>query len=345
MGKVASWLTSFVLFLIHVGYALVNAATSLRKGYCARDPLPLAIKRKQVPSHIALLFASHDDTSLDRFEGEMLDNIEEVVAWCQVVGIKRLTVYDRKGVLSRSSFALRERLQPEELEDDVSASESDIDYPLTPPLSDDSGSRPLSPQRDTPPKLHVTSLCLGRLESPAQATRRRRSLTKRHPHHKNDTTQEEPFCFHVISRQSGKAAISNTATSLSRQHCSASHSASDNFTVTQNEVNSILEGAVARCNALQEGVKSRYIGQYGFPSPELMIIHNILPNKRSKSVLELHGFPPWQIRLTEFYHTQYPRSSWSRWRLLWKPKYIAVDEVEFRRALDEFAAAEMRLGK
>ena len=97
MGKVMSWLASFFLFLIHVGYSLVNAATSLRKGLRARDPQPLATKRKQVPSHLALLFASHDDDALDQFEGEMVDNIEQAVAWCQVAGIKRLTVYDRKG--------------------------------------------------------------------------------------------------------------------------------------------------------------------------------------------------------------------------------------------------------
>ena len=41
-------------------------------------------------------------------------------------------------------------------------------------------------------------------------------------------------------------------------------------------------------------------GKYGFTGPDLMIIHNIIPQKRSRDVLELYGFPPWQIRLTEF---------------------------------------------
>ena len=44
-------------------------------------------------------------------------------------------------------------------------------------------------------------------------------------------------------------------------------------------------------------------------------------------------------------YNQYPTSAWSRWRLLWKPPYIPLDEVEFRRALDVYDSAEMRLGK
>ncbi len=100
MGSALSWLASIFLLLIHVGYSVVNAARSLREGLCARDPRPLAAKRKQVPSHLAVLFASHDDAALDLFESEMLDNIEQVVAWCQVAGVKRLTVYDRRGTSS-----------------------------------------------------------------------------------------------------------------------------------------------------------------------------------------------------------------------------------------------------
>lgn len=42
------------------------------------------------------------------------------------------------------------------------------------------------------------------------------------------------------------------------------------------------------------------IGEHGFPPPELMIVHHITPHRSPKSVLELHGFPPWQVSLTEF---------------------------------------------
>lgn len=205
MGKVMSWLTSSILLLIHVAYSIANAATSLHKRHSARDPQPLAVHRKQVPAHIALLFTCDDDRAAEPFEKDMLANVEQAVAWCRVVGIKRLTVYDRKGssvctslihsrktidcllpgILARSSFTLRAHLQPEAIEDDSSTSESEIDYPLTPPLSDDSGSRPLSPQREVPLKLHVTTLKLSNLDGSLQSTKKRhngRTLSRRHPH-------------------------------------------------------------------------------------------------------------------------------------------------------------------
>ena len=104
MGKATSWLTSYILFLIHLTYALVNAATSLYKLYTTRDPRPLTTKRRQLPSHLAILFACDDDDALDRFEGELLANIEQIVTWCRLVGIKRLTVYDRRGACTPNSI-------------------------------------------------------------------------------------------------------------------------------------------------------------------------------------------------------------------------------------------------
>ena len=106
MGKATSWLTSFLLFLVHVVYSVACAATSLRRWHSTRDPLPLVHNRKQVPAHVAVLFASHDDTALERFEGDILSNIAQLVAWCRLVGVKRLTVYDRKGLFSFSPHRL-----------------------------------------------------------------------------------------------------------------------------------------------------------------------------------------------------------------------------------------------
>jgi dehydrodolichyl diphosphate syntase complex subunit NUS1 len=36
----------------------------------------------------------------------------------------------------------------------------------------------------------------------------------------------------------------------------------------------------------------------GLPSPDLMIVHHVCPQDPPPP-LELHGFPPWQIALTE----------------------------------------------
>ena len=94
----------------------------------------------------------------------------------------------KKGVLARSIFTLRARLQPEAVDDECSTSESEVDYPLTPPLSDDAGSRPLSPQgdvREVPQKLHVTTLQLLHTDSWLETSKRRhggKTLTRRHLH-------------------------------------------------------------------------------------------------------------------------------------------------------------------
>lgn len=40
-------------------------------------------------------------------------------------------------------------------------------------------------------------------------------------------------------------------------------------------------------------------GEYGFSSPDLMIVHRRPPTGQWRSPVELEGFPPWQMRLTE----------------------------------------------
>ena len=102
MGKVATCLAAFGLFLIHFVYSLVNAATSLRKLCSARNPQPLTAKRRQLPSHLAVLFVCNHHVSLERFEEDIVANIEQIVGWCRLAGITQLTVYDREGEYSRT---------------------------------------------------------------------------------------------------------------------------------------------------------------------------------------------------------------------------------------------------
>lgn len=84
-------------------------------------------------------------------------------------------------------------------------------------------------------------------------------------------------------------------------------------------------------------------GERGFSPPELMIVYDIFPIT-SQKVLELHGFPPWQMRLTEIYHSEnLVTSRWKRDEALLGPVPIAM--AEFGRALDQYSQAEMRLGK
>ncbi|KAI0348562.1 hypothetical protein BDW22DRAFT_1350799 [Trametopsis cervina] len=324
-----SWLASIVLYLIHTFYAITNIATSLREQYFAREPLPLAAERKKVPNHLAILLASDVDTVSESFEQDILQNVEKVVEWCRQVGITRLTFYDRHGILSSLSFELRTRLFKAG-STAATTSESELEYPLTPPLSDDSpsSSRSLSPNQHIAPKLSVNNLKLG--DSPRKRKSSGRSVAKRRVSRKTSTDSISPFTLHIISRNSGKAAIAGAANSFVREHqghCSGT--APRDFKLTVNDLKTVMES------------------ESGFPPPELMLIHHITPCTQPKHVLELFGFPPWQVSLTEMHYTRYPSSWWTQ-TLFGSGRtdqYIPVDETDIRRALDQYAGAEMRLGK
>lgn len=63
---------------------------------------------------------------------------------------------------------------------------------------------------------------------------------------------ETSFALHIISRDSGKPAISNAATRLAHQYQNSLHTDQDNFTVEQSDINSMLEGnTVEYCGGLQ----------------------------------------------------------------------------------------------
>lgn len=102
-----------------------------------------------------------------------------------------------------------------------------------------------------------------------------------------------------------------------------------------------------------------------------MIVHHVTTPRLGRTPLELYGFPPWQIRLTEIqcvlYHFLPMASfilvltlrcfishdgyvglrSWLKpWKGRWRsPPCILLDEAEFCQALDGFSGAEMRLGR
>ena len=91
-----SWLASLVLSLFHAVYYVINVFASLRASR-SRPPKPLNAARKQLPTHLALLFATDRDSAAESFEEYLLENIQQAISWCRAVGIQRLTVYDRGG--------------------------------------------------------------------------------------------------------------------------------------------------------------------------------------------------------------------------------------------------------
>ncbi|KZT72837.1 hypothetical protein DAEQUDRAFT_754878 [Daedalea quercina L-15889] len=318
------WLASLALTIFHVVHWLVTAARRFLT--IAEQPQPLVAQRQKLPSHLALLLIADRRCDKDAVEDTLVESVERAATWCRAAGISRLTVYDREGLLSTLSLDIRKHLMKctatPSTDSDV---ETEIEYPLTPPSSDDSDSRPLSPDSEvTPFKLNVTSVHI----SGHAGKSRRRSLgvkfTTRRRRAAVSDPMPAPFTLHILSRRSGKPAIAEVANALLRRRSAGGPSRSQ--TPLEVELGSSLEG---------DG---------GFPEPDLILVHHLHPSHTS-DLLELHGFPPWQIRLTEFGQLEPIDTWWRRWRRPQGGAGLPLNEIEFRRALDTYAAAEMRLGK
>ena len=175
-----SWLATVLLYLLHALYKLVLVFKSLLARF-SQEPLPLAFERSKIPQHLALSLVFNPDADEETNEKYMLNSVEKVAAWCQVAGIRRLTVYDHAGafysryirtlsnylrcsyagILAHSYLEVRQRILPPTPGEDVddSSVECDVPYPLTPPPSDDADSRPLSPHAGPSiPKLSVITM-------------------------------------------------------------------------------------------------------------------------------------------------------------------------------------------
>ena len=68
------------------------------------DPLPLVAERPKLPRHLALSLVPNVLADEEASEKYMLNSVEKVANWCQVVGIRRLTVYDREGACTEMWF-------------------------------------------------------------------------------------------------------------------------------------------------------------------------------------------------------------------------------------------------
>jgi len=297
----------------------------------------LTAKRKHIPTHLAVLLVSDNDLDSSITEGIFVETVENAVQWCRIVGIPRLTVYDSEGILVKCSQDIYRRLRVYRGSTDDESSESEIEYPLTPPMSDHSDSLSFSETEFCSSVEDLSVLTLEMAESSERRTARRKNvLTRRRPQRNDDRILANPLTLHITSRESSKPAIASAARSLALTHSrrvlkTPSHLVADKFTLSVHELDSLLEG------------------KHGLSSPDFMIVHPISRSKYNQTTLEIHGFPPWQIRLTEFYHNKHRDRfwSWMNWLHLTSQDCtcMPLHELEFRAALDDFATAEMRLGK
>jgi len=317
-------LSSLCLYILHFLYSLAVFATTSWKQLNRQKPQPLTAKRAKLPSHLALLLVSSDELGVEVTERNFVESVMRAVGWCRTVGIEKLTVYDRQGITLNCSRGIQERLVTEHppSEDDT---DSEVEYPLTPPLSDISESRPMSPVHDC--QLGVVIIQVS--EVPASKIRQRRNVLKRR-RPKNHLIPAKPLTLNLVSRESSKPGIASVARSyiqnLSRTQGKAPSAFPDrvNFELSLDDLGSILEG------------------QHGLQPPDFMIVHHIYTSYNDRAPLELYGFPPWQMRLTEMFHNRYQKPIWS-W--LHSSSTLLLGEEEFRAALDEFSGVQMRLGK
>lgn len=314
------------LRVLHFIYALVIHVRSYWKRYTWSPPQPLSAARKRLPKHLAIILVADTQLTEEATERLLSDSVVNAVDWCRASGIQKLTVYEENGLLSTSTQTIGDRVPHNSSESE--SSESELEYPLTPPPSDYSESRPLSPSQDIHTTIPAIRIQVSKL--PLESYDRKYSV-KRRKHSTTPSTQRPPLSLCLISRESSKAAIASTASSLARFHqqqlFNGAKRPKDLFQLRVDAFEHLLEG------------------EDGISPPDFMIVHCLNPFQRHRSPLELHGFPPWHIRLTEIHQTNMRGRRLTLSAVAHGQVTGVLDELSFREALDEFARAEMRFGK
>ncbi|KAJ3569774.1 hypothetical protein NP233_g4830 [Leucocoprinus birnbaumii] len=317
-------LAALVLRVLHFLYALVSLLHSFWCRQTRPSPQPLQASRRRLPKNLALVFVGDPNIPRDILEKTILQSCLNVVEWCRTLGIPKLTIFEEHGLVVELESQIREGAFGQDSE--ILSNDSDSEYrPLTPSSSVYSDSRQLSP-------------CNSSSDVTKAATLETTSIIGIPKDNIPPLAAPQPISLCLLSSASSKSAIADLARSLyldikrKPKQAGQRAKAKGDFSLTVDAVNSLLEN------------------DDGLSSPDFMIVHPVNPLQYNRTPLELHGFPPWHIRLTEIYLNQNqdkPRG-WQHWlgsRLTYTPNPTILDETSFREALDEFAAAEMRFGK
>lgn len=323
---------------MHFVYFICLIVKSRWRHLRRRVPLPLQASRSRLPRHLAILLTvdpaaasklAADTHARERLEEAITETVESAVKWCRTLGIPRLTVYDREGRVQEITSELQKRILsvhtiPEDAED-----QAEQDYLLTPPLSDHDESRPISPIEDlsdepvTVAKIHIPA----RRPSKANTIKRRRHLSSEIKSPGPEVSDLPALELCIIDRRASKAVLASAAMVVASEHMSAF----------------APKGRSTPVELSIEALNNMIEGKHGLSEPDFMIVHPLTPPRSRAEPLELHGFPPWQIRLTEIYYDRYRvRRTIRDWG---EARFIPLDENAFRSALDQFSGAEMRFGK
>ncbi|KAJ3862730.1 hypothetical protein EV359DRAFT_44552 [Lentinula novae-zelandiae] len=173
------------LALLHAIYSLVIFSISFCRHITRPTPSALNATRGRLPKHLSIIFVSDADFDERTNEYCIMKSIFRAISWCQQLGIPQLSVYDVEGIILNNVETIREGVVPESPFKDSEFDRRHIHYPPTPPSSDYSESRPLSPQEDVSGgHIPFLTLCI----PPLQSASRGRSWFFRHGRHLSNST-------------------------------------------------------------------------------------------------------------------------------------------------------------
>ncbi|CEL57884.1 hypothetical protein RSOLAG1IB_02628 [Rhizoctonia solani AG-1 IB] len=296
-----------LLSILHISYAITRAFQALAKHLnLRRRPVRgVHLPRNKVPAHIALVLAHgdaqkrHGQLSVDDVKA-MLESVLRAAEWSQAVKVSKLTVYDREGVLVSKAGYLRRKL-----------------LPTQEPGPDNQTLKPVTFSYPLTPPLSDVSTEVTEAESDIGDSLDFGSTQFTVP---ASSEKGQPLCINVISDKDGRTEVALCARQLAA------------FQKTQNEQLDPATLFKLDINTLDAVLEAK------LQSPDMLLVHSMAPGL-FKRPLELHAFPPWQIRLTEMHHSQVRRF------LPFGKSYTVVEEEAFARALDIYSDAEFRVGK
>jgi hypothetical protein len=269
-----------VLFalLLHAFHFIYTIVVRVRCLWPRSSTPPQAIQspRHRIPKHLAIVFVINESISLETAQDVLCTSVMNAVEWCQSIGIKKLTVYDERGALSRKLYCaridvvaadmlsrctqrIRESLPIHPQEHDCS--ESETYCPLTPPPSDYSESRPISPTQSHGDSIPVTTIHI--LESMPQENKESRGKVINRPsNYVCEKSQAEPdLCFHRTGRnnpqeQSPSLHIISRIFERCNSHCRSSSCSCSAVSTTKE----FTPFQIGRVQAFRGRVRARFGG-------------------------------------------------------------------------------------
>ncbi|EGO04734.1 hypothetical protein SERLA73DRAFT_173931 [Serpula lacrymans var. lacrymans S7.3] len=320
-------LSLLTLYIFHGIYRIYNGVISFLYTQLSAPPKPLSAHRELFPAHLGIILVVDEEIDVEAATDTLLQSIDNAAVWCHEVGILDLTVYDSKGILMKNSASVRKTVKPSR---NLSSS-----YPLN----------TLRSMRISPgiARLRLDFAAMRSSQNTSWfPTGGRKEVTKKH--HLQQKLQAEPtnavvdghqnigssscpnpLTIRLVSPTSSKPAIASAACLLARSQQSQKVTpVKHKFQLSTDELDYILES------------------QTGVPSLDFIVVHHMDPP--CQRALELHGFPPWHLAVTEIFVTPLERDH--TWKKRSMPAtLLPLGKQAFCRALDEYSKTETRNGK